>query len=222
MANKKVLYTSAEIFAIFKEQHRLCAPLDLMANPTFILKRNSMIWEWRDAQDLMEWDDLSKFLNQEFRIDIQLSVWKKVLVPEDERTLGDLCDFLSTVAEKEIVEPVTRLGKECLSAAIFLTLKKNLKSKGVDVSQLMPSTDLAPFLADNFSPLMEEITLTGVKTFDTLSYGELQTESRFKYWIDKILPHIIYKRPLNIGQIKTFRDLVERIMDNEKLVPETA
>jgi hypothetical protein len=221
MANRKVLYTSAEIFAILQEQHRLCAPLDCMADPAFNLQRSSMIWEWRAAQDLIEWYDLSQYLNQEFRIDIELNVWKKVLTPEDERTLGGLCDFISTVAEKEIVVPVKRLGKECLSAAVFLTLKKNLKSKGVDVSQLMPSTDLAPFLYENFSPLIEEITLTGVKTFESLSYGELQSTSRLKYWIDKILPHIIYKKPINTGKLKTFRDLVERIMENQTLVQET-
>lgn len=220
MTNGSAFYTSDEIFAIFKEQHRLCAPLDFMADPTFVLKRSSMIWEWRGAQDLMEWDDLSKFLNQEFRINVKQSVWKKALTPEDERTLGDLCDFISTVAKKEAILPIKRLGTECLSAAVFLTLKKNLKSKGVDVSQLRPSTPLAPFLHDNFSPLIEEITLTGVKTFDSLSYGELQTERRYKYWIDKILPHIIYKRPINTGRIQTFRNLVECIIENKKLVDE--
>ena len=221
MANKKVFYTSEEIFAIFKEQHRLCSPLDDMADSAFVLERATEIWEWRDAQDLLPWHELAQFLNQEFRINVELSVWKGVLTPEDERTMGDLCDFLSTVAEKEIIEPVKRLGAECLSAAIFLTLKKNLNNKGVDVSLLAPSTPLAPFLHNNFSPLMEEVTLTGVKTFESLSYGELQTESRFKYWIDKILPHIIYKRPINTGTIQTFRDLVERIMEDKKLVVES-
>ncbi|MNY63814.1 hypothetical protein D3C86_2008310 [compost metagenome] len=59
--------------------------------------------------------------------------------------------------------------------------------------------------------------MTGVKTFSKLEYGELQIEKRLKYWIDKFFPHWVYKRPVLSGNIETFRDLVERILENEKL-----
>ena len=217
--NEKIFYTSDELLEIFKEQHRLCSPLDIMADQTFELSRITLIYEWRDAQDLLPWDELADFLNQEFRINVPRRKWKEILNPDDKKTLGDLCDFLSTIAEKEIVEPVTRLGGECLSAAIFLTLKRNLKNKGVNVSDLRPSTKIEEFLDinENFSPLMEEVTLTGVKTFDKIELGELQSERRYKYWIDKIFPNWVYRRPIQTGDIQTFRDLIEKIMDNEKL-----
>jgi len=212
-------YSSDELLEIFKEQHRLCSPLDPVADETFVLNRETKIWELRDAQDLLPWDEYADFLNQEFRIGVPLGRWKTVLNPDDTRTLGDLCDFLSTVAEKEIIKPVKRLGAECLSAAIFLTLKRNLKNKGVNVSDVRPSTKIEKFLDTNknFSPLMEEVTLTGLKTFKTVEYGKLETERRFKYWIDKIFPNWVYKRPIHTGDIQTFRDLVERIMENKKL-----
>jgi len=217
--NEKIFYTSDELLEIFKEQHRLCSPLDPIADETFILTRETKIWELRDAQDLLPWDECAEFLNQEFRIDVPIKKWKTIFNPDDKQTLGDLCDFLSTVAEKEIIKPVKRLGAECLSAAIFLTLKRNLKSKGVDVTDLRPSTKIEEFLEinKNFSPLMEEVTLTGIKTFDKLEYGKLETERRFKYWVDKIFPNWVYRRPIHAGDIQTFRDLVEKIMDNEKL-----
>jgi len=217
--NEKIFYTSDELLEIFKEQHRLCSPLDPIADETFILTRETKIWELRDAQDLLPWDECAEFLNQEFRIDVPIKKWKTIFNPDDKQTLGDLCDFLSTVAEKEIIKPVKRLGAECLSAAIFLTLKRNLKSKGVDVTDLRPSTKIEEFLEinKNFSPLMEEVTLTGIKTFDKLEYGKLETERRFKYWVDKIFPKWVYRRPIHAGDIQTFRDLVEKIMDNEKL-----
>lgn len=217
--NEKVFYTPDELLDILKEQHRLCSPLDIMADETFELTRTTFIYEWRDAQDLLPWDELAEFLNQEFRIDVPRKKWKTILNPDDKQTLGDLCDFLSTVAEKEIIKPVKRLGAECLSAAIFLNLKRNLKNKGVNVADLRPSTKIEEFLDinENFSPLMEEVTLTGVKTFDKLEYGKLQTERRFKYWIDKIFPNWVYRRPVHTGDIQTFRDLVEKIMENEKL-----
>lgn len=214
-----VLYTSDELLEIFKEQHRLCSPLDIMADKTFELTRKTYIYEWRDAQDLLPWDELAEFLNQEFKIEVSRKTWKTILNPDDKQTLGDLCDFLSTIAQKEIIKPVKRLGIDCLSAAIFLTLKRNLKDKGVDVVDLKPSTEIEGFLEidKNFSPLMEAVTLTGVKTFDKIEYGKLQTERRFKYWIDKIFPNWVYRRPIQTSNIKTFRDLVKKIMDNEKL-----
>jgi hypothetical protein len=217
--NEKIFYSSEELLEIFKEQHRLCSPLDPIADETFILSRGTKIWELRDAQDLVPWDEYAEFLNQEFRIEVPIKKWKTILNPDDKQTLGDLCDFLSTVAEKEIIKPIKRLGGECLSAAIFLTLKRNLKNKGVNVKDLRPSTSIEEFLDinENFSPLMEEVTLTGVKTFDKLEYGKLQTERRFKFWIDKIFPKWVYKRPIKTGDIHTFRDLVEKIMDDEKL-----
>lgn len=217
--NEKVFYTSDELLQIFKEQHRLCSPLDPIADETFVLTRETTIWELRDAQDLVPWEEYSEFLNQEFKIDVPIKTWKSILSPDDTQTLGDLCDFLSTVAKKEIVKPTKRLGAECLSAAIFLTLKRNLKIKGVNVADLRPSTKIEEFLDNNqnFSPLIEEVTLTGFKTFDKLEYGKLRKERRLKYWIDKIFPNWVYRRPLNTGDIQTFRDLVERIMDNEKL-----
>lgn len=217
--SEKAFYTSEELLEIFREQHRLCSPLDPVADETYVLSRETKIWELQDVQDLLPWDEYAEFLNQEFRIEVPRNKWKTILNPDDKQTLGDLCDFLSTVAEKEIIKPVKRLGGECLSAAIFLTLKRNLKNKGVNVTDLRPSTKIEEFLYinENFSPLIEEVTLTGVKTFNKLEYGKLQTERRFKYWIDKIFPNWVYRRPIQTGDIKTFRDLVDRIMENEKL-----
>jgi hypothetical protein len=217
--NEKIFYTSDELLEIFKEQHRLCSPLDPVADETFILTRKTKIWELRDAQDLVPWKEYAQFINQEFRINVPIAKWESILNPDDTQTLGDICDFLSTVAEKEIIKPTKRLGAECLSAAIFLTLKRNLKIKGADVTDLRPSTKIPAFLENdrNFSPLIEEATLTGLKTFDKLEYGKLQRERRFKYWIDKIFLNWAYRRPMNTGDIQTFRDLVERIMDREKL-----
>jgi len=217
--NCKTRYNSDEILEIFKEQHRLCAPFDGMVDASFILTKNTFIWEWRDALDLVNWKKLAQFFNKEFRIEESLETWNSILNPDDKRTLGDLCDFIAKVAEKEIVNPIKILGDECLSASTFLTLKRNLKNKGVDVANLRPSTKIKDFLDvyENFSPLIEEVTLTGVQVFDKLEYEKIEYERRYKYWIDKIVPNLIYKRSLTAGEIITFRDLIQKIIENKKL-----
>lgn len=115
--------------------------------------------------------------------------WKEVVKPLTKRTLWDVCLFVSERTEKEVMKPIKLLGSECL----------NLEEK------------------ENFSPLLEETILTGVKTFDKLTYGKLKTERRFKYWFDKIIPNVIHKRSLNTGDLTTFRDLVYKIIENNKL-----
>ncbi|HEY1192827.1 hypothetical protein [Flavobacterium sp.] len=217
--NNKIRYTSNEIFEIFNEQHRLCSPLDFMADVSFVLTKKTLIYEWSEALDLLHWKKLAQFFNKEFKIEESLETWDSVLNPDDKRTLGDLCVFIAKVAEKEVVDPIKILGTECFSASTFLTLKRNLKNKGVDVANLRPSTKIEDFLDvdDNFSPLIEEITLTGVQVFDKLEYGKIKSERRYKYWIDKIVPNLIYKRSLTAGEIITFRDLVQKIIENKKL-----
>ncbi|MDC6367220.1 hypothetical protein [Flagellimonas amphidinii] len=217
--NQYSKYSPEEIFEIFKEQHRLASPLDPIADETFELTKETVIVDLQDAQDLLPWQEWTEWLNQCYGIEANRVEWKEVVKPTTEKTLWDVCLFISERAEKEEVKPIKLLGNECLSSAVFLTLKKNLKIKGANVDNLRPSTNISEYLDnnDNFSPLLEEATLTGVRTFEELTYGKLETERRFKYWIDKIIPNVIYKRPLKTGNLVTFGDLVNRIIENNKL-----
>jgi len=218
--NNKIHYTSNEIFEIFNEQHRLCSPLDIGADESFVLTTKTVIRDWRRALDLVKWNELGVFLNKEFKINEPLEKWNSILNPENKKTLGDLCDFLAATAEKETINPIKILGNECLSAATFITLKNNLRNKGVDVGDLRPSTKIKDFLDvyENFSPLIEEVTLTGVRVFDKLEYEKLEPQRRYKYWIDQILPNYIYKEgSITAGEVETFRDLIQKIIENKKL-----
>jgi hypothetical protein len=212
-------YSPEEIFEIFKEQHRLVSPLDPIADETFELTKETVISDLQDAQDLLPWQEWTEWINQSYGIVAKKDEWKRVVKPLTKKTLFDVCIFISERAEKEIIKPIKILGRECLTSAIFLTLKKNLKRKGANVKELKPSTNISEYLNDygNFSPLLEEATLSGVKTFDELTYGKLETERKFKYWIDKLIPNIIYRRPLYTGDLITFRDLVNKIIENSKL-----
>lgn len=69
---------------------------------------------------------------------------------------------------------------------------------------------------DNFSPLLEEVTLTGVKVFDKFDV-KVERERCLDHWLDRIFPNWKYESTITTGDIETFRDLVNKIVENKKL-----
>lgn len=72
------------------------------------------------------------------------SKWMAAL-PKD-ATVADLCVALADQVAVLAVEPVTVLGKPCLSAGAFLTICRLLANSGEDVTRLGPSTPLSDYL----------------------------------------------------------------------------
>ena len=93
-------YSAVEVFQMFREEHRLCSPLDSMAYATYELTPNSLIWEWRDARDLLGWEKLSAYLNKEFRIDVSKSEWQVCFEPDDVKTIMDVCNMIADRATR--------------------------------------------------------------------------------------------------------------------------
>ena len=156
--------TADEIFFIFKEEHRLCSPLDPEADPSFDLQPTSTVDEWREARDLLTWDKLAKVYNEEYRIEIPLQTWKTVFEPGDKRTVKDVCELMSRYAKIEVIKPIRILGQICLSSAVFRSIKKNLELRGIDTSSLSPSSKIEPFLKKNFGEFLGHLnkSFTGV------------------------------------------------------------
>jgi uncharacterized protein YbaP (TraB family) len=75
----KVFYKSLELLEIFKEQHRLCSPLDPVADETFILTRETTISKLREAQDLVA--HLSESLLKQLQVGIQQARMQHPPVP---------------------------------------------------------------------------------------------------------------------------------------------
>lgn len=155
----------------------------------------------------MGWKKLSQFLNQEFRLDISEQEWYATLEPPKQRQLIDVCKLISKYAQKDNYEPKILFGHACLKATVFLTIKKNLQKKGVNVSKLRPSSDLADYLERHFLPMIEEITLTGTRPIEKIEVrrkkkGFWNTINIFDAGRDETLT----------GEVKTFRDLIEQIV----------
>jgi len=203
-------YTAEEILQIFKEQHRLCSPLDPEADPYADINTKMTIREWRWANDLLGWKELGHFLNQEFRIEISEDEWYDYLVPAKHRLLNDVCGLIAKHARKDIYESKILFGHPCLKASVFLTIKRNMEQKGVNVSELRPTSRLSDYLDKYFSPVLEEITLTGTSPIEKIDVR--RKKSGFLNAIN-ILDSDRYETLT--GEIKTFRDLVERIIEEK-------
>jgi len=156
--------TPEEVFFIFKEEHRLCSQFDVEADPTVELTIDSSVEEWRYSMDLLQWQKLGKSLNEEFEINVPESEWKSVLEPSRSKCLRDVCQLISNHAQIEIVKPIKIFGKDCLSASLFKTIKRNLTKRGVDTSDLKPSSLIEPYLKNHFGEFIEQINknYTGV------------------------------------------------------------
>lgn len=204
-------YTAEEILEIFKEQHRLCSPLDPEADPCAEISSEMTIREWRWANDLLGWKKLCKFLNQEFRIDIPEKTWYDILEPAKTRLLIEVCELIAKHAKKEYFQERKLFGQPCLKASLFLTIKRNLEKKGVNVSDLRPSSSFNEYLDKYFSPVLEEITLTGTKPID-----KIETIRRKKGFWNAINIFDPERDKVLTGEIETFKDLVEKIIDERE------
>ena len=200
-------YSPEEVLRIFKEQHRLCSPLDIEADRNAEITGEMSIRDWRSANDLLGWKELSMFLNKEFRLTIDENTWQQTLEPAKKRNLLEVCELIAKHATIEYFQPKIIFGQECLKANIFLTIKRNLKNKGVDVSELSPSSNLAFYINKYFSPVLEEITLTGTKPLK-----KLHTIRKKRKFRDIINFANFTTDEIFIEDVETFRDLVNKII----------
>jgi len=197
-----------DILNIFIEEHRICSPLDVEADVSIILNFNTTVSDWRCARGLMRWRPLSRFLNAEFNLTVSEQQWKAVLTPARKRTLRDVCELIAQHCTFTSVTPVRLLGNSCLSASVFITLKKYLARRGVQVDELKPSTLIAPYLDTDFSAMIEQIGILarGNKVFEVLDFTS--TVNLNKTFLN--LPSTPVA--LETGSILTFRDVVEKII----------
>jgi len=137
--------TPDEVLAVFQDQYRQLGEYDSETDPTVALTFDTTIAEWRDACDLVGWRQLGRALGGEWNLKESDATWHKLLTPARKRTLGDLCEFLAPRIKLCRARPAKVLGRECLSAGVFLTVRSILQQHGCDISELAPSSELAPF-----------------------------------------------------------------------------
>jgi hypothetical protein len=202
--------TPEEILQIFIERHRLVSPLDPEADETIILSMYSTVDDWRDACDLLPWHGLAKALDDEFEMNATDEEWRSVLKPSYKRTLQDVCNFIGKKSKKGAIVPVKLFGRECLSAAVFKALKKNLSQRNIDTNDIAPSSEISPYIEKYLGEIITETTFLskGKKVFDSFK-PKLKKRGFWNYI--NIFDNDRYTYPT--GGVKTFRDLTLKIVE---------
>ena len=212
MTNTTERFTSIDVLNIFKEQHRLCARL-VMGDDTVDITADLTIRDWRVSMDLLRWPKLSEYLNEGWKIQIDPKEWGAVFEHEKTKPLIELCSLIAQYAKKPSFAPVKRMGTECLTAGVFLSIKWNLKSRGVNVSELKPSSQIKPYLTEYLSEMIEEITQTGKPIIDDLILTKRKKEK--STFLQKLNIFDRYHHEIELDSIQTFRELVEKLVHDE-------
>ncbi|OWK47028.1 hypothetical protein [Fimbriiglobus ruber] len=131
---------------------------------------------------------------------LEILKWLEIDKPKGPRgiltehsTVSDFCLFLAEQTLVPAIEPAVILGNPCLSAGAFLTIRRLLAERGVDVSKIGPSTPLFafvyrhPWMFENLFPRMAPGRVPAVRwknrplMFNVLA-GILVSAVTFAFW----------------------------------------
>jgi hypothetical protein len=88
--------------------------------------------------------ELGRLIEELF--DIRIEEWETDRFPPVRRTVGELCERIASAVEVVVPQPVTVLGRPCLSAGAFLAIRTLLAKAGADASAIAPSSPLTPLV----------------------------------------------------------------------------
>lgn len=170
MTTATTKYQPKEILEIIRANYKQQQQYDNIVLKDHELNFETTILEWRDICDLLETDQLWEYLNFSFQIDIDYQTWQNILEPEDKQTLKELCKFIVSNSEKEIIKPIKLFGQECETAGIFRTLTNKLKNKGIDTSEIKPSSKLETLITKYGAVIIEEINQIDPNVLPPINY----------------------------------------------------
>ncbi len=150
-------YSKDDILQMLISQYHFQIEFDPVVVKGMDFNYESPIFDWIDACDLVNPKKLAKIYHKEFKINRPITELENILIDENNRTVSDLCEYISEHAEKQNIEPIRLLGQNCQTASIFRTLKQNLAEKGADTSDLKPSSEINPFFLKYGGMLFDEV-----------------------------------------------------------------
>lgn len=163
-------YSKDDIFQILISEYQFLIEFDPVVIKGMDFDLESSIFEWKDACDLVDSKTLAKIYHKKFRIDRPTSELENIFLDENNRTVFDFCEYISKHAKRENIKPIKLLGQNCQTASIFRTLKQNLTKKGVDTTQLKPSSEINPFFLKYGGILIDEVNRIAPGTMSEFEY----------------------------------------------------
>jgi len=163
-------YSPTEILQIIQANYRQQQQYDDIVLKDHEFTFETTIADWQDICNLVETAQLWEYLNYYFRLDLDKESWMGILKPEYTKTLGDLSNFIASHADKEIIKPIKLFGSNCETAAIFKSLTAKLKDRGIDITDIRPSSQLEPLVKKYSSVLIEEINQIAPTVLPPVNY----------------------------------------------------
>ena len=171
--------TPEEVLAFFNELGR-CYSTSNTSEPFLRLDMTAEEFRFETGytNDISGDPPLGEWFNECFGTNIPVEEWDKVVQPERERTLRDIFSFIAARASVPEIRPYLLLGRECLSAGAFLTIRTLLARAGIGVTRLGPSSPLEPYLRNHCDVVVREVAKLAPGTLPPLksnshAYGML-------------------------------------------------
>jgi hypothetical protein len=144
------LATPEDVLAIFRDWYRFGLEYDPDAEPDYDIDFGLTVCDWINACNLIRPSALGPALGKDFGVQATRTEWLKVLEPGKQRTLKDVCEFISARRGHVPTTSCFRIfGHDCSTAGAFLTLRTMLKENGADVTGLRPSSSVNAFIKKN-------------------------------------------------------------------------
>ncbi|MBI1370521.1 MAG: hypothetical protein GC162_17940 [Planctomycetes bacterium] len=122
------------------------------------LSRQSTIHEYEDvsADDFPDCDRSRESYQRMYHARIPADAWRQLHRKPRKTTIGEVCDFLAACGGvMPEPRPLFIMGRGCMPAGVFLTLRSLLREHGADVSDLRPSTPINQFAMAQWRPFIE-------------------------------------------------------------------
>ena len=137
--------TPEYVLSVIQDMHRQQSQYDTEADGEALLTFDTTVAEWREACDLLGWRELGRGLNAIWGIERPEAEWEARRTLVVEKRSSDVCGFVARRAIRPRIRAAHLLGRTCVTAGAFLTIRSLLHEAGADARGITPSTPLSPY-----------------------------------------------------------------------------
>jgi len=163
-------YKKKEILEIIKANHRQRLQVEKGFPSEEEITYELTIRNWIDELELLEWDELSNYYATYFEIEKEKLELRKSMKPEKKKTIKDLCEFISTRANKPELKPIKLFGRTCQEATIFRFLKSKLIRENSRASEIKPSSKLKNYMEEFSFQIVHEVNRINPQILPNIKY----------------------------------------------------